>query len=271
MIEQPPSFRVLGAVRVEADSRVVKIAAPRQRALLALLLLKVNRTVSTSALIDCIWGEAPPQHPESALQIVVCRLRHALGPVSSRLVRDAVGYRIELGPDELDLTRAQAHGVEARRAMEAGDPQGAAAAFDAALACWSGDPLADLVGFPFYDGLVRGLQEIQLELVESRNAAYLRCGRHLELLPDIGLWIEANPWRERLRAHQMVALYRSGRQIEALAAYENLRRLLVTDFGVEPHEDVQRLHGQILRRDPTLLSERRRSLDGTDLVSAQTT
>jgi DNA-binding SARP family transcriptional activator len=255
MTEQPASFSVLGAVRAVVGGRVVEIAAPRQRALLALLLLKGNRSVSTSALIAAIWGEAPPQHPESALQIVVCRLRHALGPVSSRVVRDAVGYRIELGPEELDLARAQAHGVEARREMEAGDARAAAAAFDAALACWAGDPLADLVIFPFYDGLVRGLQEIQLDLVESRNAAYLRCGRHLEVLRDIGFWIAANPWRERLRAHQMVALYRSGRQIEALAAYEDLRQLLVTDFGVDPHEDVQQLHGRILSRDPTLLGD----------------
>src|SRR6478609_3279629 len=96
MAEHPLSCSVLGAVRVEADSRIVKIAAPRQRALLALVLLNGNRTVSSSSLIDGIWGEAPPQHPDSALHIVVCRLRHALGPVASRLVRDAAGYRFEV-------------------------------------------------------------------------------------------------------------------------------------------------------------------------------
>ena len=85
------------------------------------------------------------------------------------------------------------------------------------------------------------MRELQLGLIESRNIAYLRCGRHLDVLPDIELWIAANPWRERLRAHQMVALYRSGRQIEALAAYDDLRRLLVTDFGVDPCEDLQQL------------------------------
>ena len=115
MAEHPLSCSVLGAVRVEADAQVVKIAAPRQRALLALLLLNGNRTVSSSSLIDGIWGEAPPQHPDSALHIVVCRLRHALGAVASRLERDPAGYRIVLEARELDLTRAEAHAAEARR------------------------------------------------------------------------------------------------------------------------------------------------------------
>ncbi len=255
MTEYPFSCSVLGAVRVQVDSRVLKIAAPRQRALLALLLLDGNRTVSSSNLIDGIWGETPPQHPDSALHIVVCRLRHALGTVASRIVRDPAGYRIVLEREELDLTRAEAHAAEARRALDIGDAAMAAVEFDAALACWSGEPLADVASFPFYDTTARRLRELQLGLVESRNAAYLRCGRHLDVLPDIELWIAASPWRERLRAHQMVALYRSGRQIEALAAYDDLRRLLVTDFGVDPCEDLQQLQVRILRRDPTLLAE----------------
>ena len=257
MSEEALSCTVLGAVRVQAGERLVKIAAPRQRALLALLLLDANRTVSPAGLIDGIWGDAPPQHPESALHIVVCRLRHAIGEVASRLVRDAAGYRMEVERDELDLTRAESHTVEARRALDVADPRRASLEFDAALECWTGEPLADVMGFPFYERAARRLGELQVGLIESRNAAYLRCGRHLELLPDIDSWVDANPWRERLRAHQMVALYRSGRQVEALAAYEDLRRLLVTDFGVDPHEDLQRLQVRILRRDPTLLADRK--------------
>jgi DNA-binding SARP family transcriptional activator len=260
MTEYPFSCSVLGAVRVQVDSRVLKIAAPRQRALLALLLLDGNRTVSSSSLIDGIWGETPPQHPDSALHIVVCRLRHALDTVASRLVRDPAGYRIVLEGDELDLTRAEAHAVEGRRALGADDAAKASVEFDAALACWSGEPLADVVHFPFYDTTARRLRDLQLGLIESRNAAYLRCGRHLDLLPDIDFWIAANPWRERLRAHQMVALYRSGRQIEALAAYDDLRRLLITDFGVDPCEDLKELHIRILRRDPTLLVDQSKQL-----------
>jgi DNA-binding SARP family transcriptional activator len=253
MSEGPLSFRVLGAVRVEVDAQPVKIAAPRQRALLALLLLNANRTVNSSTLIDSIWGEVQPQHPDTALHIVVCRLRHALGPVASRLVRDSAGYRFAVEPDELDLTRAQAYSAAARRTMEADDARRASSELDAALACWTGEPLADVTNFPFYDGAARRLREFQLGLVESRNAAYLRCGRDLEVLPDIESWIEANPWRERLRAHHMVALYRSGRQIEALAAYDDLRRLLLTDFGVDPCEEIQQLRVRILSGDATLL------------------
>jgi DNA-binding SARP family transcriptional activator len=266
MIEQPLSCSVLGAIRVELDARVVKIAAPRQRALLALLLLDVNRTVSSSRLIDGIWGETPPQHPDSALHIVVCRLRHALDTAASRLVRDAVGYRIVLEHDELDLTRAESYAESARRAMDARDARKASAEYAAALACWTGEPLADVASFPFHDGAARRLREFQLGLVESRNVAYLRCGRHLDVLPDIETWIEANPWRERLRAQQMVALYRSGRQIEALAAYDDLRRLLVTDFGVDPHEGLQELQVRILRGDSTLLADRGRPPELADVI-----
>lgn len=266
MTEQPLSCRLLGPVRVEVDASVVKIAAPRQRALLALLLLDVNRTVSSSSLIDGIWGETPPQHPGSALHIVVCRLRRTLDTVASRLVRDAAGYRIVLEPDELDLTRAEAYAVDARRALEAGHAKRAASAFDAALACWTGEPLADVANFPFHEGTTRRLREFQIGLIESRNVAYLRCGRDLDVLPDIESWIKANPWRERLRAHQMVALYRAGRQIEALAAYDDLRRLLLTDFGVDPDEALQRLQVRILHRDPTLLGDRGRPRERADVT-----
>jgi len=266
MIEQALSCSVLGAVRVEVDARVVKIAAPRQRALLALLLLDVNRTVSSSRLIDGIWGETPPQHPDTALHIVVCRLRQVLDTVASRLVRDAVGYRIVLEHEAFDLTRAEEHALDARRALDRGDAAQASLEFDAALACWTGEPLADVASFPFHDGAARRLREFQLGLVESRNVAYLRCGRHLDVLPDIGTWIEANPWRERLRAQQMVALFRSGRQIEALAAYDDLRRLLVTDFGVDPNEALQELQVRILRGDPTLLADRDPSRDRADVI-----
>jgi DNA-binding SARP family transcriptional activator len=257
MTEQSLSCRLLGSVQVQVDARDVKIPAPRQRALLAMLLLDADRTVSAAALIDGIWGEAPPQHPESALHIVVCRLRQVLDSVAPMLVRDSSGYRMEIAAEALDLTRAEAHAVAGRRYLDVADARHAASEFDAALACWSGEPLADVLIFPFYERAAPRLRELRIGMVESRNAAYLRCGRHLDVLGDIDGWIAANPWRERLRAHQMVALYRSGRQIEALAAYNDLRRLLVDDFGVDPHEDIQRLHARILQRDPTLLAYRR--------------
>ena len=130
----------------------------------------------------------------------------------------------------------------------------AATAFDAALACWTGDPLSDMSDFSFYDMPARCLHEFQLEIVERRNEAYLRCGRQLDMLRDIEAWIAMEPWRERLRGHHMLALYCAGRQIEALAVYTDLRDLLVTNFGVEPSEEIRQLHGNILRQEPQLLA-----------------
>jgi len=256
MQDQPVSFRVLSSIEVRVGATSTKLAASRPSALLAQLLLSANQTVSTSALIDGMWGGQPPQHLDAALHVVVCRLRRALGELAPRLIRDASGYRIELDPEELDFTRAQLRAAEADAAMRAGDSALAAERFDDALDCWTGEPLADLATFAFYDSATERLRQLQLGIVESRNAAYLRCGRHLEVLKDVDEWIQIEPWRERLRAHQMVALYRSDRQIEALAAFEELRRLLVNDSGVEPHADLQRLQGRILRSDPTLLANR---------------
>ncbi|MDP9335562.1 MAG: AfsR/SARP family transcriptional regulator [Actinomycetota bacterium] len=251
------SFHILGPVTVILDGSELKITAPRQRALLANLLINANQTMSTSKLIDGLWGGSPPQHPESALHIVVSRLRRALDVIAPRLIRDSSGYWMELDPAELDLTRARTLLADAQRAMRVGDAAHAAVALESALACWTGEALADVASFPFGDVAFRQLQEFRLGLVELRNAAYLNCGRHLEVLEDIDTWIRDEPWRERLRAHQMVALYRSGRQIDALAAYEALRRLLCTDFGIDPCDDLKRLHGRILRRDPQLLDHRR--------------
>ena len=254
MPESLMSFNVLGPVDVRVDGSTLKIAAPRQRALLTQLLLNANHSVTASTLIDGIWGAATPQHPEAALHIVVCRLRRALGVVAPRLVRDRTGYRIDVAPHEFDLARAQSRFAAASRAMRSGEMALAATSFDAALECWSGEPLADVAEFPFHDVASRRLREFQLGVVEQRNEAYLRCGRHLDVLRDIELWVSLEPWRERLRGHQMMALYSAGRQIEALAAYEDLRQILLVDFGVDPNAGLQRLHCSILRHDPDLLA-----------------
>jgi DNA-binding SARP family transcriptional activator len=249
------SFHVLGAVAARVDDDDLRIAAPRQRALLARLLVDANQTITTSELIDAIWGSAPPQHPESALHIVVSRLRRALEAAAPRLVRARLGYRIDVAPNELDLTRAQALLAKAQCATRERDATRAALLLDEAIACWSGQPLSDVANFPFYDAAARQLREFRVGLVELRYSAYLHCGRDLEVLDDIDAWVRSDPWRERLRAQQMVALYRSGRQIDALAAYDDLRRRLVTDFGVNPCDEVQQLHSRILRQDPLLLED----------------
>jgi DNA-binding SARP family transcriptional activator len=248
------SFHVLRPVDVRVDELPLRIAAPGQRALLAQLLLQPDQTVAPATLIDGIWGNEPPKHPDSALHVVVCRLRRALGSFAPLLVRDHAGYRMALDASALDLARAQEHAAQARRAADESRMADAAAGFDAALACWSGEPLSDLAEFPFYDAADRRLRTFELELVEHRNEAYLRCGRHLDILKDIDVWVAREPWRERLCAHQMIALYAAGRQIEALAAYDKLRRLLADDFGVEPNTELQDLQRSILRHDPALLA-----------------
>ena len=140
-----------------------------------------------------------------------------------------------------------------QRATSEGDVELAASSLDDALRCWTGEPLSDVADFPFYDSAARQLREFRVGVVELRYAAYLSCHRDLEVLDDIDVWVRSDPWRERLRAQQMVALYRTGRQIDALAAYADLRRLLVTEFGVDPCDEVQQLYGRILRQDPSLL------------------
>ena len=168
------SFHVLGPVTVTLGGSELKITAPRQRALLANLLVNANQTMSTSKLIDGLWGGSPPQHPESALHIVVSRLRRALDVVAPRLIRDSSGYRMELDPAELDLTRARALLADAQRAMRVGDAAHAAVALESALGCWTGEALGDVASFPFGDVTECGVSELR---TASRGA---RRYRHLD-------------------------------------------------------------------------------------------
>jgi DNA-binding SARP family transcriptional activator len=243
------SFTVLGPVTARTGRTRLPIAAPSQQALLAQLLLHANRTVSASALIDGIYGDAAPRHPEAALQIIVSRLRRALGPIANKLAYDGSGYRIELAAHELDLTRARSHFARGTKAVRHNEMSVAGDAFNDALECWTGDPLAELTKFSFHDAHARCLHEFQFEVLERRNDAYLACGRHADVLRDIDSWIAIEPWREGLRGQQMTALYRAGRQIDALAVYDEIRRLLIDGFGVDPSGEIQTLYGSILRQE----------------------
>lgn len=249
-------FRVLGSVGVSVDGVPISIGAPRQRALLALLLMDANRPLHPHVLIDCIWGDATPQHPDAALQIVVSRLRNALGPIAERLTSEPGGYRIDVTDDEVDHLRARRNYVRAQERWAQHDFAGAADAADAALDCWSADAFADLRDAHFYDAAYGELRELRFAIYEFRNRAYLRCGRHVEVLADIEAWIRLEPWREGFRALQMVALYRAGRRVDALAVYEDLRRCLADELGVEPSRFVQDVYGRVLDQDPTLLARR---------------
>jgi len=246
------SFCILGDVSVTVDGARRPITAGKQRAALALLLLSANRTVSSTALIDGIWGSALPQHPDTALQIVISRLRGCLGPAAQCIVSSPSGYRIEVAGGELDIALAQSACADGQRLLNENDPNRAADVLGDALTRWTSEPLSDLVAFPFCHAARDRLRELQVSIYEIRNDALLAAGRHVELLETIDEWIASEPWRERLRAQQVLALYRSGRQVEALRAYDAYRERLVDELGVNPSSELCELHRDVLSHAPML-------------------
>jgi DNA-binding SARP family transcriptional activator len=248
-------FRLLGEVCVvDDDGRTSAIVAPRQRALLAMLVLRANRVVSASAAIEGVWGEDLPDHPTAALHVVMSRLRRAIGSAADCIRSEGGGYRLDVGPDEVDVTRVEGLLRTGRTALAEHDPRRAAVSLDAALAYWSGEALEGLADFPFYAAGVQRLSELHWTVYEARCDAYLTAGRHLEVLADIGDWIAANPLGEHVRALQVAALYRSGRQVDALAACADLRERLREQLGIEPSRSFQDLERKVLDHDPDMLA-----------------
>jgi YVTN family beta-propeller protein len=243
-------FRILGPLVVRENGDALDVGGGKQRALLALLLLHARETVSTDAVIDALWGERPPASAASSLHAYVSRLRRALG--RDRLVRSGHGYRLEVGPDELDFDRFQRLLEEGRERLAQADARGAADTLRAALALWSGPPLADLAYEAFAADEIRRLEELRLQALEERIDADLELGRHRQLVPELETLVREDPLRERLRGQLMLALYRSGRQVEALQVYRQGRAGLVRDLGLEPSQELQQLERAILTHDPAL-------------------
>ena len=229
------------------------VAGARQRALLALLLLRAGEPVSRDRLIADLWGERPPDGAVKTVQAVVSRLRRALGGEASRLVTGAAGYRLRVEPDELDLARFERLCEEGRRAMAAGRPARAAARLRAALEEWRGPALADVAFEPFAPPEVARLEELRAAAVEDRVEADLALGRGVELVAELEALVAREPLRERLRAQLMLALYRTGRQGEALDAYRETVRTLDDELGLRPGPELEHLQQAILARDPELL------------------
>ncbi|HEV7752916.1 MAG TPA: BTAD domain-containing putative transcriptional regulator [Baekduia sp.] len=259
-------FRILGPLEVYDAGRPLALGAGKQRALLAILLLHANEVVSADRLIDELWGGRPPGTATKALQVHVSQLRKALTPVvgdrGHRLHTRAPGYLIEVGPDELDARRFERLTDEAARALAAGDAERAAAGYRQALALWRGPPLADVAYEPFAQAGMARLAELHSEAVEGRIEADLAAGRHRQLVGDLEALVQEHPSRERLRGQQMLCLYRSGRQAEALEAYRAARSAMVEDLGIEPGPQLRALHRAILRQDPGL------ELRATDVAEA---
>jgi DNA-binding SARP family transcriptional activator len=240
-------FRILGPLEVIGGGQPIELGGSRQRALLALLLTRANEVVSTDRLIDDLWGARPPKTAANALQYHVSRLRKALAG-SEAIVTMPPGYLIRVAPGELDLLRFEHLVAEAKRSL----PERRATLLREALGLWRGPALADLANEQFAQAEIRRLEELRLAALERRLDAELELGGSVELVAELEALVHENPLREPLRAQLMVALYRSGRQADALDVYRETRRLLVDELGVEPGPALQGLEQAILRQDPEL-------------------
>jgi len=252
-------FRILGPLEVCDGDRTIRLGAHKQRALLAILLLHANELVSADRLIDDLWGERPPPTALASLRAYVSRLRKALdgngdAPARSEgvLVTRGRGYSVCVAPGELDLDRFRAFVEDGRRALAAGDPEQAAAILRRGLALWRGPALSDFAYEAFAQPAITQLQELHLGALEERVEADLALGRDRELVGELTSLVGQNPLRERVRAQLMLALYRSQRQAEALQVYQEFRRALSEQLGLDPSPGLQRLETAILDRDASL-------------------
>ena len=243
-------FRILGPLEVWDEGGEVSVDGRKPRALLAVLLLHPNEVVPADRLIDELWGEDPPPTAWKTVQVYVSRLRKALQP--DVLTTRSPGYVIRVEPDDLDLHRFERLVDEARGLRARGLPADASERLREALSLWRGPALADFTYETFAQTAIARLEEIRLAAVELRIDAELELGRHDELVGELEALVAEQPLRERLWRYLMTALYRSGRQAEALDAYREARRALVDELGIEPSTALQELEGAILRQDPTL-------------------
>jgi DNA-binding SARP family transcriptional activator len=239
-------FRLLGPLEVHIGGEPLPLGGRKQRGILALLLLYPNQVVSTDRLIDELWGERPPRTVEAYIQNCISRLRGVLG--HELIERRSPGYLLRVDPEQVDARRFE-HAVDEASRL---GPQERAAVLREALEYWRGPPLADLA----FEGLARietaRLDELRLTALELRIDAELELGRHDGVLAEIDALARRHPGRERLRYLQMLALYRSGRQRDALRAYQEARLELVEQFGLEPGEDLRALERMIISHDPSL-------------------
>jgi peptide/nickel transport system substrate-binding protein len=245
-VSEPLEFRILGPFEVVRDGGLLELPAGKPRALLAILLLHPGEVVSVDTLVDELWGEQPPPTAAKNVQGYVARLRKTLG--DDALVTQAPGYALRADGQWLDAARFQELVEEARHE----DPAVAAERLRDALSLWRGPPLADFTYESFAQDDIRRLQDLRLTALEDRIEADLALGRHEDVVPELESLVRAHPLRERLQGQQLVALYRCGRQAEALDAYKAARRRFVESLGVEPGPELQSLERAILAQDPSL-------------------
>ena len=255
---EPAEFGILGPLQVWRAGCAVPLGGPRQRAVLALLLLEANRVVSMDRLAEDVWGGSPPEGWATTLQTYVFHLRRALEPDRDRgaagdvLVTKDRGYLVRVDREHLDAAQFADGFMAGRAALEAGRCAEAAQTLRQALDLWRGPVLADLADYAFTRPEAARLEELRLAAVEARIDADLALGRHDALTAELEQLVAEHPLRERLHGQLMLALYRCGRQADALAAYRRARGLLAGELGIDPGEPLQRLHASVLAHDPAL-------------------
>ena len=255
---EPDAFGILGPLEVRRSGRAVPLGGPRQRAVLAVLLLQANRVVSADRLVEDVWAGHAPEASLTSLQTYVFHLRRALEPGRPRggaaevlATRDR-GYLLQVSPERLDAAVFEDGLAAGLAALEAGRHSQAREGLGRALGLWRGPVLADLSDYAFIQAEAARLEELRLAAWEGRIEADLALGRHGAVTAELERLVGDHPLRERLHGQLMLALYRCSRQAEALAAYRRVRDLLAAELGVDPGEPLRRLHASVLAHDPAL-------------------
>ncbi|GAA1254407.1 transcriptional regulator AfsR [Kitasatospora nipponensis] len=252
-------FQVLGPVQAWRDEQLLALGSPQQQAVLTALLLHQGRPVTTQELVDGLWGDRPPPQAVAALRTYISRLRSVIEPgrevraPAELLISVRDGYALRIPDESLDLSIFNSRTAEALQARQSGGTEKAHHLLTAALELWSGQPLAGIPG-PYAESQRQRLIEHQVTALEDRGAAALEIGLHTEIVSELKYLSSEHPLRERLRELLMLALYRCGRQAEALSVYSTTRKLLIDELGVEPGVSLAAMHSRILSADPALMS-----------------
>ncbi|TML29522.1 MAG: hypothetical protein E6G26_03470 [Actinobacteria bacterium] len=252
-------YRILGPLEAFDGERALSLGGTRQRSVLALLLLRAQEALTRDVIIDELWGETPPPTAAKVLQNCISALRKELPDGGAALRTVGGAYALEVASGELDRDRFEQGLAKGRAALAAGESEEAAEQLRTALALWRGGPLSDFSYEHFAQEEIARLEELHVEAVEDRIDADLAGGRAEGLVAELEALVGRHPLRERLRRQLMLALYRTGRQAEALAAYRDARRTLLGELGIEPTRALQELEKAILAQDPAIDVEPRRA------------
>ena len=246
-------FRLLGPIEVRLGGEAVSLGGLRQRALLALLCLNRGTVVAVDRIVDELWGESPPASARHMVEVYVSKLRGLFGPHA--LLTRSPGYVMEVESQSVDVSRFEGLLAEGEEALAMAEPKVAASRFIGALALWRGPALADFTFEPFAQAEIARLEELKLMAEERRIDAELALGTSAEIVTELEQLIARAPFRERFRAQLMLALYRAGRQADALETYRRARQVLVEDLGVEPGQELRDLERAVLAQEEWLASE----------------